>query len=188
MVIKNSVKFVPGVYALPDGITIAGNNLIVDFAGSEFIGVNFTLQGIKGDSVSNITIMNAVISGYYYAAVFRDVHGLYLKNSVLSGNWKDPSAFLPTPPWLDINVTPEDFGDKTNLGGGLFLQNVTEGLVQNNKFENQENGVDCFYCHHLEFRNNSASNNVGWGFHLYKSSWNKLTDNIADYCMNLFTR
>ena len=79
----------------------------------------------------------------------------------ISYNWRDPHAFEPTPPWLDINVVPEAWGciiflcgmlpsnkvlgDRTNLGGGIWLVNVNNAVISRNILQSQENGIDAFY-------------------------------------------
>ena len=78
---------------------------------------------------------------------------------------------------------PDAFGDRTNLGGGIWLENITHATIQHNVVTSQNNGIDAFFINNSTISNNYASDNVGWGIHIYKSSYNTIENNIADNCI-----
>ena len=77
---------------------------------------------------------------------------------------------------------PSDFGDRTNLGGGLWLENCTQMSVNSVVATHQENGMDIWNTSESQFSNNDCSFNVGWGLHFWKSSHNTIENNIATNC------
>ena len=79
-------------------------------------------------------------------------------------------------------LTPGDYGDRTNLGGGLWMVNVDDAHVHDNVLMNQENGLDGFFVHNAVIERNDASFNWGWGFHLFKSTGNTICGNVANNC------
>lgn len=110
----------PGTYKLPHGVSIGASNVIVDMNGATFVGSNYTGVGVTSIGHDSISVVNGSISGYYYAIKVVQAADVGLKYLNTSLNWRDPAAdHLPTPPWLNINVVPADYGDRTNLGGGV---------------------------------------------------------------------
>lgn len=182
MKINSSMIFAPGIYQMELGITIVADNVVLDMGKAMLLGINNTGVAISATHLKNVTIMNGVVSGFYYGAKFVDCHDLNLFNLSLVNNWRDPTAFNSTPVWLNINVTPDNFGDTTNLGGGLWLENCTHVQVLDSKFTGQENGIDAWRVTHSLISGCDASFNVGWGFHFWKSHHNTISYNKADYC------
>lgn len=198
MKITSSVTF-PAQWPvqLKKGIEISASNILVDFGANELIGENFTGCAISLKGQNNVTLRNLVASGFYYAVYIKNAKNITLYGLNLSGNWLgmhlslffwnslifiDPNAYNPTPPWLDINVKPTAFGDRTNLGGGLWLEECDGLIVKGSTFSNQENGIDAWEVTNSVFHNIDASHNVGWGLHFYRSSNNVIQYSKADYC------
>ena len=114
----------PGVYHLPHGVTIAAPGVTLDMGGAQLIGFNYTGMGVTVSvpgGCTNVVVTNGAMSGYYYGLKATDCVGLHLTQLNSSRNWLDPAALTidPLPPWLNINVVPADYGDRTNLGGGV---------------------------------------------------------------------
>lgn len=176
MVIKESTTFASGTYNLPDGVSIAADNVVLDFGGATLVGTNFTGVGVSCKGYSGVTMFNGTLTNYYYGMKFVDSDDLTMTFMNASVNWRDPKAFVwPNPPWLNINVTPKDYGDRTNLGGGLWLENVSRAKITYVWLTYQENGIDGFGVTDSLFHRLQVSNNTGWGIHLYQSSYNNIT-------------
>ncbi|ETO19101.1 PKD domain containing protein [Reticulomyxa filosa] len=120
MNITSSVKFAPGTYYLAHGVNIAADNIEVDLNNCSIVGKDFENVGISIIGHNNVKVQNGNISSYYYGVKLVDCNFVYIMSNIISNNWLDPNAYNTTPPWLNINVTPDDFGDRTNLGGICF--------------------------------------------------------------------
>eukprot|EP01121_Diplochlamys_sp_Union-15-3_P019902 TRINITY_DN7602_c0_g6_i1.p1 TRINITY_DN7602_c0_g6~~TRINITY_DN7602_c0_g6_i1.p1 ORF type:complete len:511 (-),score=69.25 TRINITY_DN7602_c0_g6_i1:20-1552(-) len=182
MTITTDTVFIKGTYTLPKGVFIGASGITLDLNGATLIGFNFTKFGITNNGHSNVTIKNGVIKGYYYAIFVSNTNNIRILNNDLSYNWVDPAAFSKNPPWLNIFVTPDDIDDRSNFGGGIFMNGVSYAVISNNKMSNQENGVDMFYVNYSTISFNEASNNTGWGIHLFQSHDNKVLNNSAVNC------
>ncbi len=148
---------------------------------------NYNNVGITVVSnLQNITILNGNINTYYYAIKIENCSNILIENNNISNNYVDRQAFNSSgsPPWLDINVKPSDYGDKTNLGG-LWMSYVNNINIINNIAMNQENGFDLFYIINSNILYNDCSFNSGWGLHFYKSSFNNISFNIANNCTRI---
>ena len=84
--------------------------------------------------------------------------------------------------FLNINVGP-NLGDRTNLGGGLFMRLVSGATISGNTLSNQENGMDLYFVTGSTVTANNASSNTGWGIHLYASTGNVVSGNTCDDCI-----
>ena len=62
----------------------------------------------------------------------------------------------------------------------MYVDVASDIFLHENKMTQQENGMDLFYVTDSRIVNNNASNNVGWGIHLYKSAHNVMKKNVAD--------
>jgi len=182
MVINQNTILQNGISKFPNGISIGSDNIILDMNKATFLGENFQNFGIKIQNRSNIQILNGIISNYYYAILVQSSSEISIINNTLSKNYLDPNSLSKNPPWLDINVGP-NLSDRTNLGGGLFMQYVSQSVIINNEMSFQENGMDLFYVNESSIEGNTCSDNTGWGIHLYSSSWNAITRNVLNKCI-----
>lgn len=178
----------PGLYVLPHGIAVGASNVTLNCNGATLQG-NFgpgmlPIYGVTTLGNSNVTIKNCRIKGYYYGLRAENGSGIQILDNDLSNNWKDPAAEGAAPPFLDINVGPDALGSNTtDLGGGLFVRNASAASIQRNTLVGQNNGMDLYDVTDSTVDGNDASNNVGWGIHLYRSKNNSITDNHADHCL-----
>ncbi len=182
MVITEDTTFQPGTYNLPNGISIGASNITLNMNGAELVGNGFLNHGVSSDGFDNFTISNGIVNGYFYGFVIQNSIGAQILNNNLSENWVDPASQNDGAPFLDINAGP-DLNDTTNLGGGLFMNVVSDATIIGNTLSNQENGMDLFFVENSTISGNNASNNTGWGIHLHSSTGNIVTENIADHCI-----
>lgn len=187
-VFTRSATLAAGEYMLPRGIAIGADNVQLHMTGVVLRGADSgsgASVGVRADGFDGVGIVNATATGYYYGARVTASTGASIVGCNFSSNWRDPLAYNATPPWLNINVAPGDaaFGDdRTNLGGGLYLENVTAITVTDNVMVQQENGIDAFASVDGVFARNNCSDNVGWGLHFWRSTGNTIVDNVADRC------
>jgi parallel beta-helix repeat protein len=185
MIITEDTVFVPGTYYLPNGVSIGADSITLDMNGAELVGsyngTGAPTYGVTCISWDNITIKNGIVNNYYYGMRIQDGVGIEILDCDLSSNWVDPNSLAPPAPWLNINVGP-NLGDKTNLGGGLFMRDVVGATVSGNTMNDQENGIDLYTVTDSIIAGNTASHNTGWGIHLNDSTGNTLSNNTADHC------
>lgn len=185
MIVDVNIVLRAGTYSLPHGISIGASGVNLDLNGASLEGADCQACaptcGVSSNGVNGITIKNGNVHDYYYGVCASNSAGITILNNDLSNNWVDPASLTNQPPFLDINVGP-NFGDRTNLGGGIFLRNVTQANVTGNTLRDQENGMDLYNVSMSSIIANDASNNTGWGIHLHASSDNIISNNIADHC------
>jgi parallel beta-helix repeat protein len=183
-VFNSNTVLAPGTYNLPRGVSIGAANVTLDLNRATLVGSGGSgtpAYGVTAIGRNNVVIKNGTIRGYYYGVRVESCSGAQVLDNDLSSNWRDPASLSGNPPFLDINVGP-NLGDRTNLGGGLFGRNLTGALIARNTLRNQENGIDLYTVTVSTVEANDASDNTGWGVHLYASTGNTVRDNRADRC------
>jgi nitrous oxidase accessory protein len=181
-VITEDTTLDPIAYNLPDGVLIAADGVTFDMNGATLIGTDYESAGITCIGHDNVTIKSGTVQGYYYAVRVEDSANVQILDNNLSDNWVDPDSLQAPTPWLAINVGP-NYGDRTNLGGGIYIVNCTAPHIAGNVLQNQENGIDAWHVTGAVIEDNDASHNTGWGIHLYNCDNNLVTGNVADHCI-----
>ena len=184
MVITEDTTFVPGSYGLPDGVSIGAPGVTLDMNGAELIGSGLNNYGVTCIGHDDVTITNGRLTNYYYGIRIQQGSRITVRDCDSSSNWVDPRSRGPNPPFLNINAPP-NLGDRTNLGGGLFMREVTDATIEGNTLIDQENGMDLYEVHDPTTPGNDASDNTGWGVHLNESTSNTIQGNVADRCTRL---
>lgn len=173
MLIEQDIVFDPGVYFLPNGITIAADGLTVDGNGAMIIGSNragrgLTMHGRKGEIVKNL-------------AVREFEHGIFAENCsellITDCRVSSTAEVRANTIFLDIWLP----WDKA-YGGGILLVNSNQIRVINNDLQHNMCGLLSYGCRNLEVRGNNANYCSGFGFHLFETSDCLYEDNSADYC------
>ena len=84
MVITENSIFVPGVYNLPNGITIASSNIVLDGNGATLNGAG--TQYVTGIEVpgtfANVTVKNCIVENYWDGIFLRSPNSTVLNNTV----------------------------------------------------------------------------------------------------------
>jgi len=182
MLITVDTTFVAGVYDLPNGVVIDASGVDLDMNGAEIRGDGFQGFGVTAIGHDGVVIRNGVINSYFYGIRIEDGLGPQVLDNDLSGNWVDPASQGGSAPFLNINVGP-NLGDTTNLGGGLFMMNVSGATIAGNVLRDQQHGMSLYFVDESTVGGNDCSDNTGWGLHLHGSSGNMIMDNTADHCI-----
>lgn len=155
MIISESTTFCPGVYDLPNGISIGADDIELDCNGAILDGVNgnFYNHCILAKNRENLLIKNCNAINYYY------------------GIWADSSHNIII---FDNHVENNDFG--------IFLKYSSDSIVLNNEIIGSE---ESYGIRLYGSDNNKISNNFGKQcFHgcidLKNSDGNLIFDNILD--------
>ncbi len=181
MVITTNTTFVPGTYNLPHGVSIGASDVDLDMNGAVLVGAGGTTFGVTSIGHSNVSIHGGAARGYYYGIRIESGSGIAVFACDLSNNYVDPASLGGGAPFLNINVGPA-LPSFTNLGGGLYVRNVSTATVANNVMRNEENGIDLFSVSASTISGNDGSLNTGWGIHLNASTGNVISANVLDHC------
>jgi parallel beta-helix repeat protein len=204
MVITNSVRIVPDTYrftapgALDSAvITIRGDNITVDFAGSILEGSPVTANpdaaagvAIRIEGGHNVTIRNARIRGYKVGILARGTRGLRVFDNDISYNWK-PRLYSIVEheslvDWLSHHHNEND--EWLRYGPAIYLSDVHKGEVRGNRIEQGMEGLMLTRSDSLRIWNNTIEFNSGVGIALYRSSYNEIMHNHASYNVRGFSQ
>ena len=106
MQIDESMSLTPGIYQLPNGISIIASNVVVQMEGVILVGTNFTNVGITveravsndGGRLNSVAVMgyeSGIASNYYYGMRVVNCDECIVNGLNLSNNWQDPAAYQP---------------------------------------------------------------------------------------------
>jgi parallel beta-helix repeat protein len=197
LVITRSARVAPRTYRLraPDSldsavITVRGDNITLDFAGSTMEGIApdaspdlATGVAIRVEGGHRLRILNARIRGYRVGIMARGTQGLSLIHNDLSYNWK-PRLYSVVEhesliDWLSFHHNEQD--EWLRYGAGVYLADVTGGEIRGNTVEQGMNGLMLVRSSGLRIWNNTFSFNSGVGIGLYRSSRDTIMHNRVDY-------
>ncbi|HMM27674.1 MAG TPA: NosD domain-containing protein [Aggregatilineaceae bacterium] len=177
--IREDIRLEPGVYHLPRGLRIAADGVTLDASGATLIGdeeqgVAVHVAGQRGVTVKGLTALR-----YRYGIRADDCQDL-----TLTGNRITRTAELePFKYFLYLWKPVEEA-----YGGAILLNRVQGGLVADNDFQHQQNGVLLYHSSGLTVRDNNASFNSGWGVYLSASHDNRIERNVLDFCNRVYRR
>ncbi|MCL4869752.1 MAG: right-handed parallel beta-helix repeat-containing protein [Anaerolineae bacterium] len=173
LVITEDTTLAPGVYFLPNGITIASDNLTLDGNGAVLVGQKQQGCGLTLFNQKQVTVKNLGLQGYY--------HGIYANRcdflTITGCTIRHTGEIRANTIFLDI-WRPAD----KPYGGAIYLRDVRNSTLSQNDLQHQMNGLLSYHCRQLRVVENNASYNSGFGFHLYETSDSLFQDNVADYC------
>jgi parallel beta-helix repeat protein len=179
LVLTHDARLEPGVYVLPQGITLAADNITLDGSGALIVspaqaGVGVRVQGRQG-----VTIRNLNLSGYYHGIRADHCRDLTLEH-------------------VRIRATAEIEGMDTFLylwhpldnvySAAILCHDVQGGTIRACDVQHQMNGLLLYGSAGLTIEKNNASFNSGWGIYLSASNDNVVRDNHFDFCNRLYRR
>src|SRR5690242_7736676 len=123
MVIGEDTTLKPGVYHLPNGLSIESDGVTLDGNGAVLVGANREGRGIRLEGRSGVTIKNVRLRDYYHG-----IHARACKSLILAGNQiTSTSEVAPNTIFLDIWLGPEEA-----YGGAILLWEVSDSLIAEN--------------------------------------------------------
>lgn len=171
--ITSSVRFRPGVYLLPHGVTIAADGVTLDGAGATLIGADRRETGVSLRGRAGVTVRGLRLLEYYHGIAARDCRDLHILDNQVSATAEVAANTI----FLDIWRKADEA-----YGGGILLSRVEASEVAGNDLQHQMNGLLTYHGRRLTVRGNLASYNSGYGIHLYDTSESTFEENYADYC------
>ena len=195
MAVTQSIRFRPGTYRLAPGLdstvlTVRGDSITVDLTGVVLEGTSPTADPDQAAGVAilveggrNVRIIGARIRGYKVGILARGTRGIEIRNSDLSHNWK-PRLFSLVEheslvDWLSFHNN--EGSEWLRFGAGIYLDNVSGGLIQGNTVRQGMNALLMNRVDHVTVRDNNFSYNSGLGIGLYRSSDNLIVRNSVDF-------
>ncbi|HZI99061.1 MAG TPA: right-handed parallel beta-helix repeat-containing protein [Gemmatimonadaceae bacterium] len=197
MVITRSTRIIRDTYRLSATestdsavITVRGDNVTVDFAGSALVGTAPEADpdqakgvAIRIDGGRNVRILNANIRGYKIGILARGTRNLELRNNNLSYNWK-PRLYSGVEheslmDWLSHHNNEKD--EWMRYGAAVYLTDVKTGTIKGNRIEQGMEGLMLVRSDSMSIWNNVIEFNSGVGIALYRSSYNRIMHNYASF-------
>lgn len=176
--IEKDTQLEPRVYILPEGITIASDNVTLDGHGATIMGTDKTnSQGVQVFGRKNVVIKNLRVLNYYHGVSIKQSTGIEISHCTVTLTTEIQSNTL----FLDIWKPAVD-----TYGGAILLKQVTDAKIHDNDLQHQMNGILSYHCKRLEVVNNLANYCSGFGFHLYDTSDSTFINNYADYCCRYY--
>lgn len=179
MVITEDTTFAPGVYYLPNGLTIGADNVTVQGQDTLIVSPVQEGVGIRATGRSGITLRNLAISGYYHGIRCDDCRDVTIEAVKIRDSQEiqgiDTFLYL----WLPIAQV---------YGGAILLHNVKGGAIRDCDAQHQMNGILLYNCDGLTVENNNASFNSGWGVYLSRTNDSVIRNNQLDFCNRLYRR
>lgn len=173
LVIHEDTVLQPGIYDLPEGILMEGDNLTLDGNGALLVGMGRNGRGVTVLNRRGVTIKNLRVRDYYHGLYASGCHGLTIAGCQVTSTAEVPANTV----FLDIWKPAGEA-----YGGGIFLADCQDCQVLENDLQHQMTGLYSYACRNLVVLRNNASYCSGWGFHLYQTSDSRYEDNVADYC------
>ncbi len=173
MEIDADVVFKPGVFHLPRGISVVGDNLNIQGTDTFLVGNDRKGTAISLAGRRDITIQGLKLQEYEHGIRARDCTDLHIENCRITSTLE----VAPNSIFLDI-WRPAD----QPYGAGVLLDRVTNSRIRNNDLQHQMNGLLAYHCSGLTVEGNIANYCSGYGFHLFDTQRSLYQENFADYC------
>ena len=173
MVLRESVRFAPGAYVLPDGISVAADAVTIDGNGALLVGRDSAGVGVQLEGRRGVEIKHLRVRDYRHGIRAARCESLTLRHLEVRSTAEVPANTV----FLDIWKTAAD-----PYGAAILLHDVADSTIEDNDLQHQMNGLLTYDCRRLAVRRNLANYCSGFGFHFYAASHCTLEDNFADYC------
>lgn len=189
--ITTSLTLKRGAFLLPEGITISGNNITVDFGGTILRGSAETTEPDKREGVGvtvtgkNVTVKNLGVHGYKVGVLGRDCEGLTLEKIDASDNWKQHLASTAEKEdlsdWMSFHHNEKD--EWLEYGAALYLVGCDRFTVRQCTARRGQCGLMLTRCNEGLVAQNDFSFLSAIGLGMYRSSRNKILQNKLDWCV-----
>ncbi len=189
--VNHSTRIAPGAYrvAVPAGkavIEMDADNVTLDLSGVRIESGTANPwerdgMGVHANGHSHLTIRGGEIHGYRFGIFLQGGDDLKVMGSDVGAN--RAQKLLST----DTHYDENDWVDIFHLdawesyGAGLYLKDVRDAWIEKVTAHGGQNGILLANVTHATVCQGDLSRNSGWGIALYRSSWNDLLNNHADW-------
>lgn len=189
--IKSSARIVPGSYTTPSTagkavIEIDADNVVLDLTGVTLSGGAHQPWdregwGVHAANHSHITIRGGTIRGYRYGIFIQGGEDVRVIGSDVSENRSQKLLSTESKydggDWIDIF----HLDAWESYGAGLYLKDIRGAFLEKLLAHHGQNGIMLSSTTHATIHQCDVSHNSGWGIALFRSTWNELLDNQADW-------
>lgn len=208
MKITKSVRFTRSSTFLPATedtarsiIIIEGENIIVDFGGTELRGDRQqSPDTYKGIAIlirnsRNVTIRNLKARGYKIALTARNTQGLLIENCDFSYNYRQQLGSTQEKEdmsdWMSYHQNEKD--EWLRYGAAIYLKDCTRPIIRNCRVTGGQNALMMMRCNNGKIYNNDFSFNSGIGIGLYRCNsneiaFNRINFNVRGYSHGVYHR
>jgi parallel beta-helix repeat protein len=180
MVITSDTLFCPGTYHLPNGFSIAADNVTVTGDNTVIYGDGYG-NGLSVEGYNHVTVRNLTVRTYYNGLHFRNCQYVTIEGCTVADTYNDCRT---QPCWfLDIFDDPE--GPNNDYGHAIWLRYCNHAVIRYNRASGQQNGISLFDCDEALVEWNDASDNTGWGITLWNTNYSTIRHNRADNCIRI---
>lgn len=206
--ITRSVKVKKGNYGLTASadtsqpvVLIEGNDLVIDFNGSEldggkgmlpdqFHGVALLIRNSK-----KITIRNLKARGYKVALLARNVEQLIIEHCDFSYNYRQhlnsSQEKEDISDWMSYHQNEKD--EWLRYGAAMYLRNCDNAIIRDCQVTGGQNALMMMESDHGRIYNNDFSFNSGIGIGIYRSNanefcYNRVNFNVRGYSHGVYNR
>lgn len=173
MEITRDTSFQPGVYYLPNGISISADGITLDGNGVVLFGHNRSGHGLTILNHNGVTVKNLRLQEYYHGIYCQGCRGLTIRDCRVTSTAEIPANSIFLDIWLPLDQA---------YGGGILLADVEDSQIAGNDIQHQMVGLLSYHCRRLSVNSNLSNYCSGFGFHLYDTHDSSYADNSADYC------
>ncbi len=164
----------PGVVleVCTDGVALDLSGVVLDGEGKGGVG-------IWVHDCRDVTIANGTVIRFHYGIRAERVARLTIRDCVVSDHTNPLDAG-----WLPDIEAPVEEG----FGGGIYLREVRDSIVENNLLNNDFNGISMVRSERNVIRGNNASFCGNVGIYLLRSRHNEIQGNRAEHCIRYTDR
>ncbi|MBK8506540.1 MAG: right-handed parallel beta-helix repeat-containing protein [Saprospiraceae bacterium] len=188
-IVKQKQLLAPLSDSLAIALKIHGENLNIDFVNCKIDGSRDVTRPDRFQGVGiqitgrNITIRNAIISGYKIALIAEKVDGLVIENCNFSYNFRQRLGSTREKEdlndWLYYHENESD--EWKRYGAAVYLKDCPNATIRGLKVTQGQNGIMLTQCSNALIYNNDIRYNSGIGIGLYRSSSNRIMHNRLDF-------
>lgn len=177
MSINQDIRLKPGLYHLPEGLQITGENITIEGQGATILSDKQEGTGISIKNSQQLTLRNISVKGFYHGIRVEDSSQITIENATVRDTQeiKGVETFLYL--WLPIEKC---------YGGAILFHNVGNSNIVSCDVQHQMNGILLYDCQNLSVEKNNGSFNSGWGVYLSNTSDSQIRDNQLDFCNRVF--
>ncbi|MBU0758363.1 MAG: right-handed parallel beta-helix repeat-containing protein, partial [Nanoarchaeota archaeon] len=152
---------------------------------------DFRSNGIEIIGTDNVIIRNCIIKNFRWGVYIGQASKITIEDNSISDNYDDASAIacfslFDNPyyyDWRPVCGPWTKYGEEfdVNSGGGIYMKDSYDVIVDNNYLQNQGVGITMISSHKCNILHNYADHNSGYGIHLVKSNNNYIFNNDFSY-------
>jgi parallel beta-helix repeat protein len=179
MVITRDTQFAPGVYVLPNGISIGADDITLAGSQTMLLSPAQSGVGIHANNRRNVTVRDLSISGYYHGVRLDSCQNVRIEAIRVRDTYEIPGVDTFLYLWQPVEEA---------YGGAVLFNQVQQAVIKGCDLQHQMNGILLYGCEEVRVEDNNASFNSGRGVYLSATSESVIQDNRLDFCNRMYRR